>query len=278
MPVRLACLVAIMAVSVAAARTTLPVPGWAVPWLAAAVLAPAGWAVRLHALRTREIGERTWLLEKERETAARLAVEAERARVARELHDIVSHSVSVMVVQAGAARHALADGETAQAQALAAVERTGREAMTELRHLLGVLAPDQDGADTLAPQPGLSRLGTLVDRIAFAGLPVEVTINGAPRPLPHGIDVTAYRVVQEALTNALRHAPGARAEVIVGYGARNLRLEVLNTGSGRAERDGDGRGLIGLRERVALYGGDLDARHRFGGGYRVRARIPVERP
>ncbi|MBC6466308.1 sensor histidine kinase [Actinomadura alba] len=227
-------------------------------------------------VRTRELGERTWLLEKERETAARLAVEGERARVARELHDIVSHSVSVMVVQAGAARHAVEEGETADA--LAAVEKTGRDAMTELRHLLGVLAPDQEGADALAPQPGLSRLGTLVDRIAFAGLPVEVTINGEPTPLPTGIDVTAYRVVQEALTNALKHAPGSRAEVRVGYGTRNLRIEVLNTGSNAPVNAGDGRGLIGLRERVALYGGDLDARRRFGGGYRVRARIPLERP
>jgi signal transduction histidine kinase len=228
----------------------------------------------MRGLRTREIGERTWLLEKERETASQLAIEGERARVARELHDIVSHSVSVMVVQAGAARHALEDGETADA--LSAVEKTGRDAMTELRHLMGVLAPDQDGDDALAPQPGLSRLGTLVDRIAFAGIPVDVTIHGKPRALPTGIDVTAYRVIQEALTNTLKHAPGSRAEVTVGYGTRNLRLEILNTGSSKPVKADGGRGLIGLRERVAVYGGDLDARHRFGGGYRVRARIPLE--
>jgi signal transduction histidine kinase len=276
MLVRLVCVVALVGASLAAAGTTLPLPGWSVPWLAAAVVAPVGYAIRLRRRRIREIGERTWLLEKERETASQLAIEGERARVARELHDIVSHSVSVMVVQAGAARHALEEGETADA--LSAVEKTGRDAMTELRHLLGVLAPDQDGDDALAPQPGLSRLGTLVDRIAFAGIPVEVTINGTPRALPTGIDVTAYRVVQEALTNALKHAPGSRAEVTVGYGTRNLRLEILNTGSSKVISNGRGRGLIGLRERVALYGGDLDARRRFGGGYRVRARIPLEHP
>jgi signal transduction histidine kinase len=276
MLVRLACLAAIAGASFGAVGTTLPLPGWTVPWIVAAVITPLYFAARTRRVRTRELGERTWLLEKERETAARLAVEGERARVARELHDIVSHSVSVMVVQAGAARHALEEGETADA--LAAVEKTGRDAMTELRHLLGLLAPDQDGEDALAPQPGLSRLGTLVDRVAFAGLPVEVTINGNPRPLLTGIDVTAYRVVQEALTNALKHAPGSRAEVIVAYGTRNLRLEVLNTSSNAPVKEGEGRGLIGLRERVALYGGHLDARRRFGGGYRVRARIPLDRP
>jgi signal transduction histidine kinase len=276
MLVRLACLVVIAGASFSAVGTTLPLPGWTVPWIVAAVITPLYLVARMRRVRARELGERTWLLEKERETAARFAVEGERARVARELHDIVSHSVSVMVVQAGAARHALEEGETADA--LAAVEKTGRDAMTELRHLLGVLAPDQGGEDTLAPQPGLSRLGTLVDRVAFAGLPVEVTINGNPRPLLTGIDVTAYRVVQEALTNALKHAPGSRAEVTVAYGTRNLRLEVLNTGSNAPVKEGEGRGLIGLRERVALYGGHLDARRRFGGGYRVRARIPLDRP
>jgi len=280
MLIRLASLPAVAGASVcfAVAGGTLPLPGWTVPWIVAAMVAPAWYAARIRRTGVRELGERTWLLERERQTAAKLAVEGERSRVARELHDIVSHSVSVMIIQAGAARHAVEEGETADA--LAAVENTGRDAMTELRHLLGVLAPDTEGEDALAPQPGLSRLGTLVDRIAFAGLPVEVTINGEPRPLPTVIDVTAYRVVQEALTNALKHAPGSRAEVTVGYGTRNLRLEILNTPppSGAPMRTADGRGLIGLRERVALCGGDLDARRRFGGGYRVRARIPLERP
>ncbi|GAA2619965.1 histidine kinase [Actinomadura fulvescens] len=251
---------------------------WIVPFLMAV---PCAWALWERRRRRAELGARIWLLERERESAAYRAVEEERARVARDLHDIVSHSVSVMVIQAGAARHGL-DGEAEEA--LLAVERTGREAMTELRHLLGVLAPDPDGHDAFAPQPSLAQLGSLVDRIAFAGLPVDVTVTGEPRPLSAGIDATGYRIVQEALTNALKHGtPGARAEVKVSYGTRNLRLEVLNTGPSAltgttvaAAENKKGRGLAGLRERVAVYGGDLDARRRLGGGYRVRARIPLE--
>lgn len=280
---------------------SLLVPGWAVPPAVTAALWFLIRTARNSRLRTRELGERAWLIERDRETAARLAVDAERARIARELHDVVSHTVSVMVIQAGAARQAVKDAPDEAADALLAVETSGRDAMTELRHLLGVLAPAPDGSDAdqdLAPQPSMGRLGTLVDRIAFAGLPVEVTISGEPRPLPSGIDVTAYRVVQEALTNALKHAAsGARAEVTVRYTDRQLRLEILNTGPSvlseahpsavparrspdrsRSGRTGEGQGLLGLRERVAVYGGDLDARRRLGGGYRVRARIPLEPP
>ncbi|MFI0728406.1 sensor histidine kinase [Streptomyces sp. NPDC021225] len=255
------------------------------------------------------VGERGWLLERERESAARAAVAAERDRIARELHDIVSHNVSVMVVQAGAAREVLGTMPDEATAALRAVEDAGRGAMTDLRHLLGLLAPSASGEDTeqapgaaddggaaeLAPQPGLDRLGPLVDRISFAGLPVEVRVSGEPCPLPQGVDVTAYRIIQEALTNALRHGDGAgKAEVTVRYADRALRVEVLNTGpsvlTGDApaqltprraaprRREGTGRGLLGLRERVAVYGGDLDARRRLGGGYRVRARIPLDRP
>ncbi|MDR3033766.1 MAG: histidine kinase [Kitasatospora sp.] len=250
------------------------------------------------------VGERGWLLERERESAARAAVASERDRIARELHDIVSHNVSLMVVQAGAAREVLGTMPDEAATALRAVEDAGRGAMTDLRHLLGLLAPSQSGEDTdegpggagdgtaaeLAPQPSLARLGPLVDRISFAGLPVEVRISGEPRPLPQGIEVTAYRVVQEALTNALKHGDGGNAEVSVRYADHALRVEVLNTGpsvlSGTAPaqpprtapREGAGRGLLGLRERVAVYGGELDARRRLGGGYRVRARIPLDRP
>jgi signal transduction histidine kinase len=248
------------------------------------------------------VGERGWLLERERESASRAAIAAERDRIARELHDIVSHNVSLMVVQAGAAREVLGTMPDEAAAALRAVEDAGRGAMTDLRHLLGLLAPSQSGEDTeyeeggavadpveLSPQPGLDRLGPLVDRISFAGLPVEVRISGEPRPLPQGIDVTAYRIVQEALTNALRYGDGGKAEVTVRYADHALRVEVLNTGpsvlTGTApdrtaprHNDGTGRGLLGLRERVAVYGGDLDARRRLGGGYRVRARIPLDRP
>ncbi|MGI5244956.1 sensor histidine kinase [Dactylosporangium sp. CA-139066] len=251
----------------------------------AAAAAGAVAAVRARRRHRRALEERGWLLERERQVAARAAVAAERARIARELHDIVSHNVSVMVVQAGAAREVLAAAGPPVpddvAGALAAVEGAGRDALKELRHLLGLLAPapggegEDDGAD-LAPQPGLDGLSRLVDRIAFAGLPVDVRIGGEPRPLPSGIDVTAYRIIQEALTNVLKHGRADRAEVDVRYAERYLRIEVLNTGPPPRPAQGDGRGLIGLRERVAVYGGDLDARRRFGGGFRVRARIPLD--
>ncbi|MFD7480850.1 sensor histidine kinase [Streptomyces sp. NPDC059837] len=286
--------------------------GWLLIALATVSLALAGSAVvLLGRVRRRHRGvleDRGWLLERERESAARTAVAAERARIARELHDIVSHKVSLMVVQASAAREVLATLPGEAETALRAVEGAGRDAMTELRHLLGLLAPSPDGDDEedraesygagdlsgLAPQPSLSQLGTLVDRIAFAGLPVEVRISGEPRPLPPGIDVTAYRIIQEALTNALKYGDGGKAAVTVRYADHSLRVEVLNSGPSvlsadpantgaepgtRKHRDdGAGRGLLGLRERVAVYGGRFDARRRIGGGYRVRARIPLERP
>jgi signal transduction histidine kinase len=234
--------------------------------------------------------ERGWLLERERESATQNAVDAERARIARELHDIVSHNVSVMVVQAGAARRVLATEPDQAAAALQAVEGAGRDTMSELRHLLDVLAPAADGDEqsALSPQPSLSRLGPLIDRVAFAGLPVEVRISGEPRPLPSGVDLTAYRIIQEALTNALKHGDGRQAEVTVRYAEHYLRVEVLNSGpsvlsggrSAAAQPSGadEGRGLLGLRQRVAVFGGDLDASRRLGGGFRVRARIPLERP
>ncbi|MGW1871503.1 sensor histidine kinase [Streptomyces mauvecolor] len=285
--------------------------GWLLIACAAVGLAVAGGTAVLLARGRRRyrrvLEDRGWLLERERESAARTAVAAERARIARELHDIVSHKVSLMVVQASAAREVLATLPHEAETALRAVEGAGRDAMTELRHLLGLLAPSPDGDDgeeaggcgagdlaDLAPQPTLSRLSTLVDRIAFAGLPVEVQISGEPRPLPPGIDVTAYRIIQEALTNALKYGDGGKASVTVRYADHSLRVEVLNSGpsvlsaghpgSGAAsdahkrQGDGAGRGLIGLRERVAVYGGHFDARRRIGGGYRVRARIPLERP
>jgi len=264
-----------------------------VGWLVAgvAVIAAALLATQLYRTRrafARALEERGWLLERERETAAQGAVDAERARIARELHDIVSHNVSVMVVQAGAARQVI-DADAGEATAaLRAVESAGRDTMTELRHLLGVLAPSADGEDEidLSPQPSLSRLSPLIDRIAFAGLPVEVRISGEPIPLPSGVDLTAYRIIQEALTNALKHGDGVKADVTVRYAERYLRIEVLNTGpsvlSGGGRRrpkgaPGEGRGLLGLRQRVAVFGGDLDARRRLGGGFRVRAKIPLER-
>jgi len=253
--------------------------------LAAIALAVA--LVRARRAHARALEERGWLLERERESAARNAVDAERARIAHDLHDIVSHNVSVMVIQAGAARHVLETEPDQAESALLAVEAAGRDTMAELRHLLGLLAPQAGGEEDdeqLAPQPSLRRLSPLIDRIAFAGLPVEVRISGEPRPLPAGVDVTAYRIIQEALTNALKHGDGVKAEVTVRYADHALRVEILNTGpsiltGGRSPvAGGEGRGLLGLRQRVAVYGGDLDARRRLGGGFRVRAKIPLERP
>ena len=267
-------------------------------WLAGLLVvasATAAWLgialVRARRQHRRALEERGWLLERERESAARTTVDDERARIARELHDIVSHNVSIMIVQAAAAREVLAALPDEASAALSAVEGAGRSTMTELRHLLGLMAPatdDEDDTDGtgLAPQPSLSRLSPLIDRIAFAGLPVEVRISGEARPLPSGIDVTAYRIVQESLTNALKHGAGRKAEVTIRYADHSLRVEVLTTGPSAltgdqpAPRGGDGagKGLLGLRQRVAIYGGDLDARRRLGGGFRVRARIPMERP
>jgi signal transduction histidine kinase len=275
-----------------------------VAWLAAglAVAAAAGLAIALARARRavqRTLGERGWLLERERQVAAESAITAERARIARELHDIVSQNVSLMVVQANAAREVMAaarDNTPAPREAdhaLHAVETAGRGALAELRNLLGLLAPPADGDrdDDLAPQPSLSQLNSLVDRVAFAGLPVEVRISGEPRPLPTGIDVTAYRIVSEALTNALKHGQASSAEVTIRYAEHSLRVEVINSGPSvltgyetgppghAAQRHpGSQRGLLGLRERVAIYGGDFDARRRLGGGFRVRARIPLGRP
>jgi signal transduction histidine kinase len=267
---------------------TVAAPGWLVaPALTVAVAAVAD-AATARRRRTHMLVEQTHLLERERAAAARTAVDLERARIARELHDVVSHTVSVMVIQAGAARRAFADSPSESLQAMAAVETSGREAMTELRRMLDLLAPAADGSDELdlVPQPGLDRLEALVDRIAFAGLPVEVRVDGEPRPLPPGLDLTAYRIIQEALTNALRHAPKSKAEVNVRYAERYLRLEILNSGPSvltggthqPAPSERIGRGLLGLRERVTIYGGELEARRRLGGGYRVRARIPLEQP
>jgi signal transduction histidine kinase len=263
-------------------RVTLP--GWAAEPLAVLVLAVVSYAWSIRRRYERSLRDRVRLLDEAGEATVAAAVSAERDRIARELHDIVSHNVSLMIIQAGAARQVVGGAPHDATDALLAVESSGREAMTELRALLGLLSSGGSGEDDLTPQPGMSRLGELVDRVAFAGLPVELSVEGQPRPLPPGIDLTAYRVVQEALTNALRHAPGARAEVHVRYTDRHLRLEILNTGpsvlTGQAaptprSPQTEGRGLLGLRERVAAFGGHLDARRRLGGGFRVRARIPL---
>jgi signal transduction histidine kinase len=204
-------------------------------------------------------------------------VEAERARIARELHDVVAHHVSVMTVQAGAVRRLLTPDQERQREALLSVEETGRKALTEMRRLLGVLK--ENGGDQrapLAPQPGMATLDTLLGQVREAGLPVEMRTEGRPVELPPGIDLSAYRIVQEALTNALKYAGPARAWVVVRYGDGDLELEIANDGGTDAmEADGGGRGLVGMRERVAVYGGELESGPRPGGGFAVRARLPI---
>jgi signal transduction histidine kinase len=203
------------------------------------------------------------------------AIEAERARIAGELHDVVTHNVSVMVVQAGAARIAMASSPGEATDALRAVEASGRTAIAELRNLLGVLSPPGQGI-ALRPQPGLCEVDALIGRLSAAGLSVDLLVEGTPQPLPPGADLAAYRVVQEALTNVLRHAGRAATSVIVHWGEK-LVITVSNAGAPalRVGAEQPGRGLLGLRERLSLYGGELEAGPRPGGGWQVRAVMPV---
>ena len=221
------------------------------------------------------LAARTVELEHEREEKAKLAVAQERARIARELHDVVAHKLSIMVVQAGAERRAMGDERPETADVLRTIEDTGRGAMAEMRRLLGMLRRSDDEL-ALAPQPSLGHLEDLVAQVRAAGLPVELSVEGEPRALPPGIDLSAYRIVQEALTNALKHAGPARARVTVRYGDTELDIEIADDGAGAtAEAPPGGHGLVGMRERVALFGGDLATGGRRGGGYAVRARLPL---
>jgi signal transduction histidine kinase len=213
--------------------------------------------------------------EREREERARLAVSEERARIARELHDVVGHSVSVMTVQASAVRRLLEPDQERERAALLVVEQTGREALAEMRRMVGVLRRPEE-APALAPQPSLEQLGRLVEQAREAGLPVELRIEGDPKQLPTGVDLTAYRLVQEGLTNALKHAQAQRAEVVVRYSDGHVELTVSDDGPGGGDGDKGGHGLVGMRERVSVYGGELEAGPRPEGGYRLHARLPVE--
>ena len=221
-----------------------------------------------------EAKERAARAEREREERARTAVSEERARIARELHDVVGHSVSVMTVQASAVRRLLRPEQKKEREALLIVEQTGREALAEMRRMVGVLRRPEE-APALAPQPSLEHLDKLVEQAREAGLPVELRVEGEPVPLPAGVDLTAYRLVQEGLTNALKHARAERAQVIVRYGAGDIEVNVSDDGRGAGSDDGGGHGLVGMRERVAVYGGELEAGPRPEGGYRLRARLPV---
>jgi signal transduction histidine kinase len=235
-----------------------------------------GNAFQRHGSRERALEAHAAALEREREEKVRIAAAEERARIARELHDVVAHSVSVMVVQVGAARGILdTEPETARDSLLSA-ERSGRQALAEMRRMLGILRQRADG-DGLAPQPGLARVDGLLERARAAGLEVELRTEGDPRPLPPGLDLAAYRIVQEGLTNAVKHAGPASARVVVRYGPDRLDIEVRDDGRGPVERSGDpGHGVVGMRERVALYGGTLDIGAAEGGGFAVRACLPLD--
>jgi signal transduction histidine kinase len=214
------------------------------------------------------------LAERERDLAAREAVVEERARIARELHDVIAHDVSLMVVQAGAERRVIDTEATSTREVLQTIEQIGRGALTEMRRLVGMLRGDE--GDALAPQPSLADLPRLVAQVCEAGLPVELDVQGELRELPLGIELSAYRIVQEALTNALKHAGDARAVVRVRYGADQLELEVADDGVGApAPVAGGGHGLVGMRERVALYGGKLHAGRGGERGFSVRVVLPI---
>jgi signal transduction histidine kinase len=300
-------------------RSTIPpIPNAVVPFV---ILLPIAWianSMRSWKQQAAASLARLRAVEEGQERATREAVELERARIARELHDVVTHNVSVMVVQAGAARKVMDASPQQATQALLAVEASGRTAMAELRQVMGLLTSAADGSEwagvsgqpggasrsdspdaqngvdgsgragraggrlgtdaRFEPQPDLDRLESLVGRVREIGVPVTLTFAGTRRPLPPGVGLAAYRVVQEALTNTVKHAVGASAHVTVAYEEQLLRLEIADTGGvpGEAAASGNRRGLIGLRERLAVYGGSLEAARRPTGGFRVTAIIPLE--
>ena len=213
-------------------------------------------------------------LEADRAAAAKRAVAEERQRIARELHDVVAHSVSVMTVQAGAVRRLLHPEQERERLALETIEATGREALTEMRRLVGLLR-EQGATPEFAPQPSMRAVDVLVGTVREAGLPVELDVEGEPRELPPGVDLAAYRVIQEALTNALKYAGPASAWVTVRWRESELELEIANDGRTEASGDGGGHGLAGLRERVSLVGGSIESGPREGGGFVVRAHLPI---
>src|SRR4051794_23874388 len=243
----------------------------------------AAWGVgdnvrRRHAYLTR-VRAREAAIEEEQRERAQVAVADERARIARELHDVISHNVSVMVLQAAAGADVFATHPERSREALGSIETAGREALAELRRLLSVVeAPAGDGA-ALAPPPGLSRLPELVERVRATGLDVSLTVTGNGHALPAGIDFSAYRIVQEALTNTLKHGHAAAARVELRFDEHMLDLEIVDDGTtaaGAHALTGGGHGLIGMRERAAVLGGELEAGPRSGGGYCVRASIPLD--
>lgn len=243
------------------------------PWLVGRIVAAR---VELAA----ELRDKADRLEREQEKQAELAVAGERARIARELHDVVAHNVSVMVVQAAAARRMLEHDPAKATEALASVEQTGRSALKEMRRMVGMLGqPDEELA--LAPQPSVAELDWLIERAREAGLDVDLTIEGEQKRLDSSVDLSAFRIVQEALTNTLKHAGPARAHVKLSYGRNDVVVDVSDDGRGLPRPlengTGPGHGLVGMRERVAMLGGEIHAGYRKDGGFGVHATLPLER-
>jgi signal transduction histidine kinase len=267
-------LLLVAATALAVLAGNLQVPKAALPFMLLIPVWLAGSAMRRRELRAEASTERADRLEREREASLR----AERARIARELHDVVTHAVSVMVLQTGAARQIMSRDEERSRALLESVEASGRSALDELRRLLGLIS-DEDDSAPLQPQPGIAEIPSLIDQVRHAGLPVELSVEGCARSLAPGVAIAAYRIVQEALTNVLKHAHGAPTRVVLRYDAAALELEILDHGTPGSTPSGDaktGRGLAGMRERAAMYGGTLDAHAEPNNGYAVRARIPLE--
>jgi signal transduction histidine kinase len=239
----------------------------------------AGFALRVRGEQAEAAEIRAAQAEREREAASRIAVAEERARIARELHDIVAHAVSVMVLQIGAVRHKLPQALEEDKDALRGVEQAGRSALTEMRRLLGAMRHEGEDLE-LTPQPGLDGLDSLLEEVGRAGLPVRLHLDGDRFPLPRAIDLSAYRIIQEGLTNALKHAHASHADVRVHYGSNELQIEIRDDGRGTSTSDGLGHGLVGMRERVKIYGGEMTTGTASGGGFVVNTRLPLsgERP
>jgi signal transduction histidine kinase len=250
------------------------VPNDVYAWLLYALAWAVGRALRRRQALAAALQDRAARLERDQEAKARSAVTDERARIARELHDVIAHSLSVIVVQAAAERRVLGEEHAVTREVLGSIEHTGRQALVELRRLLGVIRKSDD-RPALRPQPTLDHLDELIEQVREAGLAVQLQTQGERVPLPPGVDLSAYRIVQEALTNVLKHAHASRAEVMVCYRTGELDLEVTDDGHGPTDGPG-GHGLVGMRERVALYGGVLEAGRRDGGGYRLHARLRFE--
>ena len=234
----------------------------------------AGLAIQQRGSRAEAAEQHAATLVRDREESTRAAIAAERTRIARELHDVLGHSVSVMTIQASAVRRMLTPEQTREREALLIVERTGREALAEMRRLVGILRLPEDDPG-LEPQPGLDRVASLVEQARELGFAVDLRIEGEPTPLPPGLDLTAYRLVQEGLTNARKHSNASQTDVRLCYEPGCLEIEVSDNGRGATTTDQGGHGLAGMRERVTIYNGEFEAGPRPGGGFRLRARLPV---